>query len=157
MHAALSVGHHRREYGLVAPQPRRAQAAGAAAALVTPVVDAASRRRLARCVNVADLRIAAEKRMHRMCFGYLDSGADDEATLRRSKDAFLEQELHYRVLAGTRPETLGAGDAHGLRPRCPSSREKPPRLFQLYVWKDRALVRRMLDLAASADFDHLAR
>ena len=44
--------------------------------------------------------------MHRMCFGYLDSGADDEVTLRRSKDAFLERELHYRVLAGTKPETL---------------------------------------------------
>ena len=79
--------------------------------LVTPVVDAASRRRLAKCVNVADLRIAAEKRMHRMCFGYLDSGADDEVTLRRSKDAFLERELHYRVLAGTRPETLDVSAA----------------------------------------------
>ena len=79
--------------------------------LVTPVVDAASRRRLAKCVNVADLRLAAEKRMHRMCFGYLDSGADDEVTLRRSKDAFLERELHYRVLAGTRPETLDVSAA----------------------------------------------
>ena len=173
--------------------------------LVTPVVDAASRRRLAKCVNVADLRLAAEKRMHRMCFGYLDSGADDEVTLRRSKDAFLERELHYRVLAGTRPETLDVSAAlmgselalpffscpcagnrmfhtegevaaaavarergslyclSTLATSTPNqvaagdvSGEKPARLFQLYVWKDRALVRRMLDLAAAAEFDHLA-
>ncbi|KAH8063523.1 very-long-chain-(S)-2-hydroxy-acid oxidase [Aureococcus anophagefferens] len=78
--------------------------------LVTPVVDAASRRRLAKCVNVADLRIAAEKRMHRMCFGYLDSGADDEATLRRSKDAFLE-----------RSSTTASSPARGPRRSTPAT------------------------------------
>ena len=174
--------------------------------VVSPVVDWASKRRLGACVNVADLRVAAEKRMHRMCFGYLDSGADDEVTLRRSKDAFLERELHYRVLAGTKPETLdvstrlmGAdlalpffgcpcagnrmfhhegevavaavarerGSLYCLSTLATSTPSdvsrgdddgslKPPRLFQLYVWKDRALVRRMLDLAADAGFDHLA-
>ena len=192
-------------------------------------------------MNVADLRLAAEKRMHRMCFGYLDSGADDEVTLRRSKDAFLEKEIHYRVLPGTNPETLDLsarvlGEDLGLpffpcpcagqrmfhnegevavaaaasarralyslstlstaraescpsglaryslqeekassptlqkRPRSRPSRGRArrststpeqiaaggsadaPKLFQLYVWKDRRLVARMLDLAADAGF-----
>lgn len=41
-----------------------------------------------------------------MCFGYLDSGADDEVTLRRNKDAFLNYALHYQILPGLKPETL---------------------------------------------------
>lgn len=49
---------------------------------VRPVLNRGSRRRLREAVNIADLRAAAEKRVHSMCFGYLDSGGDDEVRLR---------------------------------------------------------------------------
>ena len=73
---------------------------------VRPVLNAAAERRLAKAVNIADLRACAKARMHPMCFGYLDSGADDEVTLRRNHDAYAEYELHYHVLAGLSPQTL---------------------------------------------------
>jgi isopentenyl diphosphate isomerase/L-lactate dehydrogenase-like FMN-dependent dehydrogenase len=38
-----------------------------------------------------------------MCFGYLDSGGDDEVTIRRNKDAYNEYELHFKVLSGLKP------------------------------------------------------
>ena len=46
----------------------------ACAAVHTPVMkvlDAPSRRRVQKAASVEDLRIAAEKRMHAMCYGYL--------------------------------------------------------------------------------------
>ena len=73
---------------------------------VRPLLNAASERRLANAVNIADLRTCAKARMHPMCFGYLDSGSDDEVTLRRNHDAYAEFELHYHVLSGLSPETL---------------------------------------------------
>ncbi len=38
-----------------------------------------------------------------MCFGYLDSGGDDEVTIRRNNDAYREYEFHFDVLAGLKP------------------------------------------------------
>jgi hypothetical protein len=74
--------------------------------LVSPVVEAPSRRRLAAAVNVADVRRCARARAHPMVFGYLDSGADDEIALRRSNEAFAALELHYHV--SSRVRALGA-------------------------------------------------
>lgn len=74
--------------------------------VMSPLVNSASQRRVDRAVNIADLRMAAKERMHRMCFGYLDAGADDEVTLRRNKDAFLNYALHYRVLRGLTAESI---------------------------------------------------
>jgi len=65
--------------------------------LVSPVVEVLPRRRLAAAVNVADIRNCARARAHRMIFGYLDAGADDEIALRRSNEAFAALELHYHV------------------------------------------------------------
>jgi len=59
--------------------------------------------RLSKAVNIADLRICAKKRSHKMVFDYLDSGSDDEITLRRAKDAYSELEMHYHCLAGLQP------------------------------------------------------
>ena len=70
---------------------------------VSAHLDIFSRRRLANAVNIADLRLCAERRAHRMVFDYIDSGADDEISLRRNKTALDEIELHYHVLAGVRP------------------------------------------------------
>ena len=60
-------------------------------------------RRLRDAVNIADLRMCAKKRAHKMVFDYLDSGADDEIILRRAKDAYSELEMHYHCLAGLKP------------------------------------------------------
>ena len=32
-----------------------------------------------------------------MCFGYLDSGGDDEVSLRRNHDAYTQLEMHFQV------------------------------------------------------------
>ena len=55
---------------------------------VRPILSRGAVNRLRSAVNIADLREAAEARVHSMCFGYLDSGGDDEVTLRRNKDAY---------------------------------------------------------------------
>ena len=59
-----------------------------ASPVARPLLNLRAEARLARAVNIEDLRAAAEARMHPMCFGYLDSGADDELALRRSTEAF---------------------------------------------------------------------
>ena len=67
--------------------------------LVRPIVNRAATRRLKKAVNVADVRSCAEKRVHSMCFGYLDSGGDDEVSLRRNHDAYTQLEMHFQVVA----------------------------------------------------------
>jgi isopentenyl diphosphate isomerase/L-lactate dehydrogenase-like FMN-dependent dehydrogenase len=66
-------------------------------------VDYAAMQRMRSAVNIADLRQCAKMRAHKMVFDYLDSGADDEITLRRAKDAYSELEMHYHVLSGLKP------------------------------------------------------
>jgi len=63
-----------------------------------PVPGPLTRRQLARCHNVADLRSAARRRMARAAFDYLDGGAEDEVTLRRNRAAFARHALVPRVL-----------------------------------------------------------
>jgi hypothetical protein len=67
-------------------------------------------------VNTADLRLVAKSRAHKMAFGYLDAGSDDEISLRRGKDAYSELGMHFHVLSGLQhltrrqyPERLGFG------------------------------------------------
>jgi len=179
------------------------KALGALSPAVRPLLNAASERRLANAVNIADLRTCAKARMHPMCFGYLDSGSDDEVTLRRNHDAYAEFELHYHVLSGLSPETLdlrsrvfgrdvtlpffacptagnrmfhdegeaaaAAAAAHhgtlyglsslattsigGIAEQLPAGH---PKVFQLYVWKDRELLRDVLAQAREGGFDALA-
>lgn len=154
--------------------------------------------RLARCLDIADLRAAARRRAHRMVFDYIDGGADDEYSLRRNCEAFDEYELLFRVLVGvdavdTSATILGhkvaypffaapsagnrlfhtdgehavakaVGDAgliYCLSTLSSVSIEevatltKGPTWFQCYVWKDRALVKEMLDRARAAGFSAL--
>ena len=139
-----------------------------------------------------------------MCFGYLDSGADDERTLRRNQDAFREYDLFYEVLSGVGPETLDlsttlfgkkvklpffgcptAGNrmfhhrgelavAKAARdfgaPYCIStlststledvakemSGADNPKVFQVYVWKNRDLLGKALEKAKKAGFETIA-
>ena len=74
--------------------------------LVSPLVNAAARRRVDSALSIADLRVAARSRAHHMVFEYIDGGADDEVTLRRNSDAFEEIEMHYHVLAGNEHDDI---------------------------------------------------
>ena len=178
--------------------------------IVGRVLDRGHQTRLKRAVNIADLRLVAKQRSHRMVFDYMDGGADDEITLRRNKDAFTEIEMHYKVLAGNSPETMDlsttlfgkqvdlpffgcptAGNkmfhiegetaaaraavhhstAYALsslsttsfhdisritNPADEVQSTKIPKIFQLYVWRDRELVRDILTETIQQGFDALA-
>jgi L-lactate dehydrogenase (cytochrome) len=135
-----------------------------------------------------------------MVFDYLDSGADDEISLRRGKDAYSQLEMHYKVLAGIKPpldlstkifgqdvklpffgcptagnrmfhwegETAAAkaaehhGTMYGLSSLATTGISeiaeifKGPKVFQLYVWKDRELVKEVLAKAKEGNFNALA-
>ena len=56
------------------------------------------RQRLARAASITDLRAIARRRTPRAVFDYVDGGAGDEISLRRSREAFARVEL--------RPSTL---------------------------------------------------
>lgn len=58
----------------------------------------ATERRLARAVNVADLRRIAKRRLPAGVFDYIDGGAEDELTMRRNGEAFARVEFRPRVL-----------------------------------------------------------
>ena len=70
-----------------------------------------SRRRLARVVNIEDLRTLARRRTPRVVFDYIDGGADDEVTLRANRRAWDEVLFRprnaIRVQCDTRTNLLG--------------------------------------------------
>jgi len=169
---------------------------------VRPIINRGSRKRLRSAVNIADLREAAEARVHSMCFGYLDSGGDDEVTLRRNKDAYSELEMHFHVLSGLEPPLDLSTTIFGHKVSlpffaCPTAGNRMfhtegelatakaakhhntvyclssisttgipdistilppehPKLFQVYVWKDRELLRDVLAQAKEGNFQSLA-
>lgn len=164
------------------------------------VLDAPYKRRLAKAINIADLRLIAKSRAHKMVFDYLDSGADDEISLRRGKDAYSQLEMHYKILSGIKPpldmstkifgcdvnlpffgcptagnrmfhwqgETAAAkaaeeyGTLYGLSSLATTGIEEigkihtGPKVFQLYVWNDRELVKDVLAKAKEGGFNALA-
>ncbi|GAX15612.1 hypothetical protein FisN_3Lh083 [Fistulifera solaris] len=164
------------------------------------VFDAPYKARLKKAVNIADLRLIAKSRAHKMVFDYLDSGADDEISLRRGKDAYSQLEMHYKILAGIKPpldlrtkifgqdvnlpffgcptagnrmfhwegETAAAkaaehhGTMYGLSSLATTGITEigkihnGPKVFQLYVWKDRELVKEVLAKAKEGGFNALA-
>jgi 4-hydroxymandelate oxidase len=56
------------------------------------------RAALASCVTVDDFEEAARARLTPMAYDYYRSGADEEHTLRRNRDAWTTYELWYRAL-----------------------------------------------------------
>ena len=54
--------------------------------------------RLAFCYNIEDLRQAAQKRLPKGVFDYLDKGAEDQIALRNNRRAFDELKMRNRVL-----------------------------------------------------------
>jgi L-lactate dehydrogenase (cytochrome) len=155
-------------------------------------------RKLDRCLNIDDLRVAARQRAHRMVFDYIDGGADDEVSLGRNTKAFDDYDLLFKVLAGAdnvdmSTTLLGekidvpffaspaaghrlfhthgergvakaadsAGTIFSLSTLSSVSIEEiaaltnGPKWFQLYVWKDRGLVKEMMDRAREAGYKAL--
>ncbi|MEO1966841.1 alpha-hydroxy-acid oxidizing protein, partial [Hyphomonas sp.] len=51
-----------------------------------------------RAINIDDLRTLAKARLPRMVFDYIDGGAEDEITLRRSVDRYADYELQWNSL-----------------------------------------------------------
>ncbi|MEO1407988.1 MAG: alpha-hydroxy acid oxidase [Pseudomonadota bacterium] len=156
------------------------------------------RQRLQNCLNIADLRIAAQRRAHKMVFDYIDGGSDDEVTLRNNSDAFNQTDLMFRVLRGvdlvdTSTTLLGEkldvpficspaagnrlfhtegeravaraasefGTIYSLSTLSSISLEEIAKMttgmkwFQLYVWKDRVLVKEMIDRAKAEGYKAL--
>ena len=153
---------------------------------------------LLSCHSISDLRRKARRRAHRMVFDYIDGGAEDEHSLRRSCDAFGDYELLFRTLVGvegvdTSTTVLGQKIAHPFFPS-PSAGNRlfhtdgeravakaaaayelvyclstlstvsieeitkltpGPKWFQCYVWRDRGLIKEMLDRARAAGFTAL--
>lgn len=50
-------------------------------------------RMMDTCINTADLRLAAKKKLPKMVFDYIDGAADDEVTMARSSSAFDDYQL----------------------------------------------------------------
>lgn len=164
------------------------------------IFDAPYQRALKKAVNIADLRIIAKSRAHKMVFDYLDAGADDEISLRRGKDAYSQLEMHYKVLAGIKPPLDLSTKIFGMDVKlpffgCPTAGNRMfhwegeaaaakaaekhgtlyglsslattgiteiskihngPKVFQLYVWKDRELVKEVIAKAKEGGFGALA-
>jgi L-lactate dehydrogenase (cytochrome) len=157
-----------------------------------------TKRRLARGVNVADLRRIARRRLPRGVFDYIDGGAEDERSLAENVRAFARIEFRPRVLRDVNavdPSTTLLGrslpmplvlaptgftriaDSEGelavaraaARVGLPytlstlatrsieevAAVSRGPKWFQVYVWRDRGLVKEMVDRAARAGFEAL--
>ena len=63
-------------------------------------------RDAARALNVADLREIARRRVPGFVFEYVEGGAEDEATLRRNREAFAALRFSPRTLIDTAGRTL---------------------------------------------------
>lgn len=62
------------------------------------VMNARLDARLARAINIADLRRIAQQRLPKAVFEFIDGGAGDEVTLRENLDAFDRTMLRPRIL-----------------------------------------------------------
>ncbi len=156
-------------------------------------------RALERCFNGADLRRAAERRLPKPIFDYLDGGADDERTLRRSSAAFADYEIVPNVLVdttqlktatrlfgrdldwplmlsptglnrmfhtGAEPAVARAaaaqGIAYGLSTLGTTRLEEiaalsaGPKVFQIYIFKDRGLTAEFVARCKACGYDGLA-
>lgn len=153
--------------------------------------------KLKDALNIDDLRKIARAKMPRMSFDYIDGGADDEVTLRRSVSRFDDYELTWKSLvdiaqidtsatimgaesrlpfvispvAGNRlfhPKdgelaVARAANAAGMVYSCSTMASQTvediakaapdvPKWVQVYVWKDREIVRDFLTRAKAAGF-----
>lgn len=57
-----------------------------------------TKRRLAAALTIEDLRAIAKRRTPRAAFDYTDGGADNEISMKRSREAFSDIEFHPSIL-----------------------------------------------------------
>lgn len=151
--------------------------------------------RLEKCLNIAELRRVAERRLPRPVFSYLEGGAEDETTVRRNRDAFAEWALLPRAMqdvgsvdpsttlfgrqvawpfivgptgmpglihiAGEAAIARAAADVgalYSLSTMASQSIEDvaavtdAPKLFQLYLFRDRGITRELIERAHAAGY-----
>lgn len=151
----------------------------------------------ASAINIEDLRKLAKKRLPRMVFDYIDGGAEDEITLRRSVDRYADYEFQWNSLVDiskidasttvfghnnplpffispTAASRLfhpkegelavaraaqAAGIAYSASTLASQKLEDisavapdVPKFIQIYVWKDRGIVKEFLARAKAAGF-----
>jgi isopentenyl diphosphate isomerase/L-lactate dehydrogenase-like FMN-dependent dehydrogenase len=73
--------------------------------------------RLDSIPSVADLRVLAKRRLPRVCFDFIDGGADDEVTLGANERAFAERYFrprHMTAIAERDLQTVVCGDPVSL-------------------------------------------
>lgn len=148
-------------------------------------------------INISDLRDIARQRLPRMVFDYIDGGAEDELTLRRSVARYADYQWQWDALVDisqvdTRATVLGQPSAQPffISPTAASRLFHPrlgeravaraarlaaipysastlasvrlediatdapdiPKFIQVYVWKDRGIVREFLQRAKAVGF-----
>ena len=106
--------------------------------------------KLAHCNNLMDFRTIAKKRLPAPVFHYLDGGADDEITLRRNTAAFDDYELLPTQLSDASQidlSTLGTTTIEDA-----ASASKGPKLFQLYMFRDRGLSEELIRRSKEAGY-----
>lgn len=153
--------------------------------------------RVSGAINIMDLREAAKRRLPRMVFDYIDGGAEDELTLRRSVERFsdfgwqwdslvnvldidtsatvlgqkISQPFFISPTAASRlfhprhgelavaraankagiaysVSTLGSQTLEDVAAAAPDV----PKFIQIYVWKDRGIVKEFLHRAKAAGY-----
>src|SRR5919106_1009503 len=131
-------------------------------------------RRLARVASVGDLRRIARRRLPRGVFDYIDGGAEDERTLAANAAAYARVTFRPRVLrdVGTvDPSTTLLGrplplplvlaptgftriaDPDGELAVARAAASAGPKWFQVYMWRDRGLVKEIVGRAAEAGYE----
>ena len=153
--------------------------------------------RASKAININDLRELAKARLPRMVFDYIDGGAEDEITLRRSVDRYADYELQWNSLVDisqidASTTVLGqknpmpffisptaasrlfhpkegefavaraaqkAGIAYSASTLASQTLEDiaatapdVPKIIQVYVWKDRGIVKDFMARARAAGF-----
>lgn len=151
-----------------------------------------------KLLNVDDYRKAAQRRLPKPIFDYLDGGADDEWSVHNNTGAFEKYELWPRQLSGAAEidlttRLLGgehqlpvflsptgmtrlfhhhkefgvaraasqAGYAYGLSTLGTAKMEdiakvcKTPKIYQIYVHRDRGLTREFIERAKASNYDAL--
>ncbi len=150
------------------------------------------------CHSIADLRLAARRKLPRAVFDYIDGGAEDEVTLTNNRSAFDRYQLNARALIDVsnidlsttilgekidlpvilsptamtklfhhQGETAAAlaakksGTIYSLSSMSTTSIEDIAKVsdaakwFQIYVWRDRTLLKEFIQRSKDSDYKAL--
>ena len=161
-------------------------------------VCATMNRSLSNCHTIADLRLAAKRRLPRAVFDYMDGAAEDEVTLYRNQADFDRYELLPRYLVDVGKVDLSthvlgadigvpfilaptgmsrlfhhsgeravaraaqkAGTLYSLSSMATATIEDiagvtgGPKLLQLYVWRDRGILKEFISRAKASGYTAL--